>query len=234
MEIEIWSGVTKAIIDPQGGYLTNLSDEAGDILFPKRTIKNEAGEQKTRGGCHVCVPNFGPGGKSDQPQHGFGRTFLWEVTDSTDSSVLLTLKKGAGEYKDLESILTYQLADTKLLITLELTNNGDTPLRVAPGIHPYFYVTSDEVTIDGKTEKKRDFVDTVFEKGELHTLEQGMRNVRVAAKNLPIWALWTDELGQYFCVEPTTGGYAFLEEAKAEEMLAPDASKTYQVTLSWA
>lgn len=234
MEVEIWSGTAKAIIDPQGGYLTNLSDEAGDIIFPKRTIKNAAGEQKIRGGCHVCLPNFGPGGESNLPQHGFGRDMSWEVTDSTDNSVLLTLKNGRDGYEDLESVVTYQLSDTRLLITLEIINNGKKPLRVAPAFHPYFYVAGDEATIDGKTEQKHAFADTVFEKGEGRTLTQGSRTITVSSENLPVWALWTDELGQYFCVEPTVNGYAFLSPQKDDESLAPEASKTYKTIISWS
>ena len=233
MEQEIWSGTTKAIIDPQGGYLTNLSDDSGDIIFPKRIIKNDAGDKKTRGGCHVCLPNFGPGGESGLPQHGFGREMLWERTDSTDSSILLSLKNGRDEYRDLESILTYQLADAKLLVTLELINNGDTPLRVAPAFHPYFYAPGDEVTINNAVVKKADLTDTVFEQHNEQLLEQGNRRITIAADNLPTWALWTDELGQYVCVEPTVDGYAFLKQATDAEMLAPEASKTYQMTLAW-
>lgn len=233
MEQEIWSATTKAIIDPQGAYLTNLSDDSGDIIFPKRIIKNDVGDQKTRGGCHVCLPNFGPAGESGLPQHGFGRDKLWEVVDVTDSSVLLTLKNGDGEYSDLESILTYQLADTRLLATLELINNGDKPLRVAPAFHPYFYAPGDKVMINDVIVKKSDLADTVFERRDAQTLTQGSRRVAIAADNLPTWALWTDELGQYVCIEPTFDGYAFLKEASDNEMLAPDASKTYQMTLAW-
>lgn len=233
MEIEIWSGTTKAIIDPQGAYLTNLSDDLGDIIFPKRIIKNEIGEKKTRGGCHVCLPNFGPGGESGLPQHGFARDMAWEVTDSTDSSVLLTLKNGQEGYDALESVLTYQLSDKGLLVTLEATNNGDMPLRVAPAFHPYFYAQGNEVMINGAPIKKADLVDTVFEQGDEQTVMQGNRLLTLTADNLPLWALWTDELGQYVCIEPTFDGYAFLKKASDGEMLAHDMSKTYQMTLAW-
>lgn len=46
MIIELRSGDKKAIVDTKGGYLTNYSDERGDILYPKRSIAAANGEQK--------------------------------------------------------------------------------------------------------------------------------------------------------------------------------------------
>lgn len=234
MEIEIWSGKTKAIVDSQGAYLTNLSDEVGDIIFPKRTITAPGGSKKTRGGIHVCMPNFGPGGSSGQPQHGYGREMKWEVSDTTDGSVLLTLAKGVGEYVNLAAVLTYQLSDRQLLTTLELVNNGTSGIRVAPAFHPYFYAANDEVTVDSEKKEKALFEDAVFESRKEHTLQQADRTITIASDNLPVWALWTDSLGKYFCIEPTADGFSFLnDDPKTGEMLAGDDSRVYQMTINW-
>jgi D-hexose-6-phosphate mutarotase len=235
MEVELVHGTTKAIVDPQGAYLTNLSDDNGDLLFPKRNLTTPDGATKLRGGCHICLPNFGPGGNSPQPQHGFGRTSLWEVTDKTEDNILLTLLEGGEGYRDMTSVLTYQLADSMLMVTCELTNNGTVPLRVAPAFHPYFSLTGEkEVEIDGQKELLDDLSEAQFMSGDSHELKTTARKFTMISTNLPVWAKWTDQLGKYVCVEPSFGGFTFLEDTpKPEEMLSAGASKSYAVSITW-
>ena len=236
MEIEIQNDNTKAIIDPRGAWLTNLSNEDGDIIFPKRNLTADDGSVKKRGGSHVCLPNFGPGGSSGQPQHGFGRIMDWELTDKTDSSVLLTLRKGEGEYGDMESILAYQLGDDRLVMTLEVVNNGATDLRVAPAFHPYFALTEEnEIAIDGIEEPLSNLSEAQFSQGKVHTLDAAGRTLTLTSDELQIWAKWTDQLGKYVCIEPSLNGFTFLEVSPEDrEMLKPGESKTYSFTISWA
>jgi glucose-6-phosphate 1-epimerase len=138
MEIELFNGSAKAIIDPRGAWLTNLSDDYGDILYPKRTLVAGDGTKKARGGSHVCLPNFGPGGDSGQPQHGFGRVMDWEVTDTTAASAMLTLAHGNNDYANLSALLTYHLESQSIIMTLEVTNDGAADMRLAPAFHPHF------------------------------------------------------------------------------------------------
>ena len=236
MEVEIQNDNTKAIIDPHGAWLTNLSNEYGDIIFPKRNLTGEDGSVKQRGGSHVCLPNFGPGGASGQPQHGFGRVMDWELTDKTDSSVLLTLRGGEGDYDNMESVLAYQLGDDRLVMTLEVVNNGSADLRVAPAFHPYFALIDEgEVTIDGTKEPLEDLAEAQFFKGTMHTLDVAGRTLALTSDKLQTWAKWTDQLGKYVCVEPSLGGFTFLKDTPEDgEILEPGESKTYTFTISWA
>ncbi|HEY5695732.1 MAG TPA: hypothetical protein VIQ80_02765 [Candidatus Saccharimonadales bacterium] len=237
MEITIQNGNTRAIIDPRGAWLTNLSDDSGDIMFPKRNLVAEDGSTRQRGGCHVCLPNFGPGGESALPQHGFGRVADWELADKTESSVLLTLRKGEGNYSDMESVVAYQLGDNRLVMTLEVVNNGQADVRVAPAFHPYFALHDEQdVTIDGAKESLNTLEETQFvEGGTTHTLEASGRKLTLTSPELQTWAEWTDRLGDYVCVEPTLGGYMFLKnEPTKQEILQPGESKTYSFTVSWA
>jgi glucose-6-phosphate 1-epimerase len=236
MEVELVYGTTKAIVDPQGGYLTNLSDINGDILFPKRNLTAPDGSVKVRGGCHICLPNFGPGGNSGQSQHGFARTSLWEVTDTTESSVLLTLAEGTHEYTAMSTVITYQLADALLMMTCEVTNNGPTPLRVAPAFHPYFSLTGEkEVEIDGVKEQLDDLGMATFINGSERTLKTASRDFRLTSDGLETWAKWTDQLGKYVCVEPSQGGFTFLNDTpKPDEIIPAGGSKKYSVSVTWA
>lgn len=235
MEIELWNGGAKAIIDPRGAWLTNLSDDFGDVLFPKRSLKTADGQAKARGGSHVCLPNFGLGGDSGQPQHGFGRTVDWEVSDKTESSVLLTLREGEGDYAAMSSLLTYQLSEQNLLMTLEVTNNGSENLRVAPAFHPYFAALGDaEVKISGENYPLDELAETVFISGNAQELQTQNRVVNLASDTLTTWALWTDQLGEYVCVEPTLGGNLFVEPTPQEdEILHPGETKTYAASIAW-
>jgi glucose-6-phosphate 1-epimerase len=235
MEVELTHGTTKAIVDPKGAYVTNLSDDNGDVLFPKRNLTASDGSVKVRGGCHVCLPNFGPGGESGQPQHGFGRTSDWEVTDKTENGIILTLARGEGEYEDMATVLAYQLADDMIRMTCEVTNNGTVPLRVAPAFHPYFSLTGEkEVEIDESKELLDDLAEAQFFEGATHTLKTAARTFKMTSTELPMWAKWTDQLGKYVCVEPSQGGFTFLNTEPTEtEMLAVGASKTYGVSITW-
>lgn len=234
--IELWSGTTKALISLDGAWLTNLSDENGDILYPKRLLEGADGSKKARGGCHVCLPNFGVGGETELAQHGFGRTSVWSLVNQTDASARLILRGGSDEYASLDSTLTYELNDSSITITLQLKNAGDKVLRVAPGFHPYFALSSDEtaVKIDDQPYDLEDLAGTLFVEGQSKELALEKRNLHLSAENLSTWAVWTDQLANYVCVEPTFDGPTFVRNQPDEnENLQPGATNTYSHTISW-
>jgi galactose mutarotase-like enzyme len=236
MEIELWNGSSKAIIDPRGAWLTNLSDEWGDVLYPKRILTADDGSKKQRGGCHVCLPNFGPGGESSLPQHGFGRVLPWEITDKTESSVLLTLAHGDDAYRNLSALLTYRLEMNAIIMTLELMNDGDEVLRVAPGFHPYFSTLHDkeEVRINGEVRRLDELAEVEFSEGTERSLETSQRSFTIESPQLNIWALWTDNIAPYVCVEPTLGGFTFLKKTPSkDELLSPQETRLFTATIAW-
>lgn len=232
MEWELYSGNAKAIIESAGGYVTNLSDDRGDILFPKRNITNDAGEEKTRGGCHVCMPNFGPDGGTGLGQHGYGRTSEWTVVGNDATSVTLALA-GQGTYADVRATLRYSLTDTDFTSTLTLRNGGTEPLAVSPGFHPYFFVGEQPAMLDGEQLHQEEYAEAKFVDGNERRLEANGRMVTITSENLNRWALWTDQLGQYFCVEPTQSGFAFAEDLGRADMLDPDAERVYTYKIAW-
>lgn len=234
--IELWNANTKAIISPEGAWLTNLSDDNGDILYPKRKLKASDGSQKTRGGVHVCLPNFGPGGVTELAQHGFGRTALWEVSSQTPDSVNFYLSGGAEGYEGLASTLTYALGATSLTMDLQLSNEGAVPLRVGPAFHPYFALQAGEgqVKLDDEMIDLQDLGEMQLREGVSKELQTTRRTIQIGSTGLHTWALWTDQIGTYVCVEPTFGGYTFLDaEPRAGELLQPDETRSYDCTISW-
>lgn len=234
--IELRKGSNKAIIDTLGAWLTNLSDESGDVLFPKRVVTLKDGVVKVRGGCHICLPNFGPGGKSGQLQHGFGREVVWTVEDTGENYALLTLKEAPGEYKELSSTLSYILEDSQLEIILDVVNNGPNDLRIAPGFHPYFSLKANEkvVSISDEDLSLSDLSEVTFVKADSQILQTSQRRLTLTAENLPVWGRWTDTLGSYVCIEPNLNGFAFLNDSpQKNELISPGAGKKYSLTITW-
>lgn len=233
--ISLIHGVTNATVNPEGAWVESLTANGEAVLFPKSELTNEAGESKARGGMHVCLPNFGPGGDSGLAQHGFGRTSLWQIAQQDASSASLELKAPSAQYNGLEATLTYQLGDNSLSADLSLTNAGGKPLRVAPGFHPYFALNESEtvVNINGKARELSTLADAEFIGAETIELATAERTIHLSQTNLTTWAIWTDKLGNYVCVEPTFGGYRFLEAEQSDENLLPDQTRTYSVRIRW-
>ncbi len=232
MIIELRSGDKKAVVDTRGGYLTNYADEQGDIIYPKRTITDAAGELKTRGGCHVCMPNFGPGGTSGLDQHGYGRSSDWEIIETSDKHVVFGLE-GQGNYSDMPARLRYDVSDSELKIALILTNNGEQMLEVGPAFHPYF-ATGDHLVIDGEAADANAYNPVIFsaEVPEKVVNTHG-RTLLLKSADMPYWAQWSDRLADYFCIEPSYGGFTFVTDNHYRtDLLQPGTAKTYTFTIS--
>ena len=233
MDIELYSGATKAIISTKGGYVTNLADDRGDVLFPKRVLTTADGAEKTRGGCHVCLPNFGPGGEFGLEQHGFGRTSEWRVVTQSQTSIELILA-GEGDYADMDSFLRYEVAEGAFTLQLTLKNNGLSPLPVSPGFHPYFYRGGQAPTLAGVTYKDlTEFAEVKFIDGDNQHLAVAGRQLTLQSNGLSRYAVWTDQLGDYLCVEPTQSGNAFLEDITRTDTLQPGGQQVYRFTIAW-
>ncbi len=233
MDIELYSGDAQAIISTHGGYVTNLANDDGDILFPKRTLKAPDGSEKVRGGCHVCLPNFGPATAPGLAQHGFGRMNEWTVADRSETALELTLA-GEGTYVSMESSLRYELQQSSLEMVLTLKNTGESPIKVSPGFHPYFFRGGQPLRLDGATYVDyAEFAGTKFTDGPVRELSLAGRTLTLQSEGLPRWALWTDDLADYFCVEPTQSGNVFAEDMARADTLLPSTECRYKLMITW-
>lgn len=232
MIIELRHGDRKAIVDTKGGYLTNYSDELGDIIYPKRVIAGTNGALKTRGGCHVCVPNFGPGGSSGLARHGYGWTSDWNIVESSDTHVAFKLQ-GEGDYKDMLSQLQYTLSDDDLTINLTLQNSGTDVLTVGPGFQPYF-ATGDHLVIDGAVTDMKAYATMVLaDESSEKIVSTNHRTTVLRSEDMPFWAQWSDRLADYFCIEPSFGGVTFGDGSKKRVgTLQPGDTKVYTFTIA--
>ena len=232
MNITLHTGTTTVTITTDGAYITNLADERGDVFYPLQQLTAPDGERKTRGGCHVCLPNFGPGGASGLAQHGFGRTSQWQVVEHTSDRVELILK-GSDAYAGLESRLVYTVAEHQLAMQLTLVNVGEEELLVAPAFHPYFAYDGVPVLDGQPLADLTPLAETIFVNGSTRQLVTGLRTITLQSEGLPRWAIWTDELGPYLCVEPTHSGNSFADSPAHAEALVPGQTVRYGVRVGW-
>ncbi|HMR72924.1 MAG TPA: aldose epimerase [Candidatus Saccharibacteria bacterium] len=233
--IKLGSGSTITTISETGAWVETLTIHDKLVFFPKTLLRSELGEEKIRGGMHVCLPNFGPDSANTLPQHGFGRTEVWNETRDAGSHATLELHGGTVHYAQLVATLDYRLHGSSLVSTLQLVNNGARPLRVAPAFHPYFALDDSEtaVRINGDIYELSSLSGTEFIEAETVELETANYTLQLSQTNLSTWSIWTDQLGPYICVEPTFGGNRFLETEQSDELLNPKASRQYSLTISW-
>lgn len=233
--LEIKQGAMRAVVDTHGAWICELSYKDTPVFYPRQQLTSESGETKTRGGCHVCLPNFGPGGDSELPQHGFGRLLEWSVVASASHQVTLAL---GGEpntaYQACETTLTYTVGEGILSATLAVTNKGSQAFRIAPAFHPYFQVAelAEAVKINEQIYDLSMLAEAEFLEVNDVTLTTNIETIRLSQQNLPTWAIWSDRLGNYVCIEPTYGGYRFLETEQPDERLEPGQNKVFQMHIA--
>lgn len=233
--ITLAHGSAYATVNPNGAWIESLEDGNEAIFYPRTELRSESGERKARGGMHVCLPNFGPGGTNGLDQHGFGRNLEWRVISSDKNSLTLGLENPNPRYQGLVATLNYVLLDRSLTATLTTENNGATTMRIAPGFHPYFYVGESDtaISINETIYDLDSLAGTEFIEADKVLVKTPARQISIAQTQLNYWALWTDRLANYVCVEPTYGGNLFLKEPSDDELLESGKQKEYGCSISW-
>lgn len=233
-EFTIRYGKKYATIDTNGAWLTRLCDDSEAVLYPQTYLQAADGSKKLRGGCHVCLPNFGPGGGSGLDQHGFGRTLEWDVEASTSSELRLSLVNTHRQYAAMKAYLTYALTKAGLTMTLELINSGTEDLVVAPAFHPYFATYDNPVRLNEQEITLDDYAVAQYRTGVSHTLEVAGRKLALTTDVLTTWAVWSDKLGPYLCVEPTQSGDSFdVSGGVPSDTLRAEEALRYVFSVGW-
>ena len=185
----------------------------------------------------MCLPNFGPGGDTDQAQHGYGRKENWQVDFVSSNKIKLSHIQKEGSYNGLISNIRYEINEDSLEMGLSCENRSSKELRITPGFHPYFNLESNfsgVVLVDGKEFSATDLAGTKFyQAGRELLADFGDKKVRIRSENLRYYALWTAHADKYVCIEPTLAGNAFSERNPSnEEILKPGEVKYYNVKIS--
>jgi glucose-6-phosphate 1-epimerase len=177
--IEIKNDYAQSIVSLKGGQVMTfrphhdpnpvlwLSDLAP--LKPNKAI---------RGGIPICWPWFGAHSTDPKkPAHGFARTVVWTLTDTTVMAdgacqIVLRLENNAQSRElwphtfQLETVITI---GAELQIELITRNTGEESLTVSEALHTYFNVSDvSQISIHGL--ENSEYIDTVVDlQGELET-----------------------------------------------------------------
>lgn len=135
------SGST-AHVHPHGAHVTSWIPAGGtEALFLSRASKFEPGTA-IRGGVPVIFPQFADQGPL--PKHGFARTAQWAVADCQASRAVLQLRddeatRAVWPHAFLAE-LAVELEETRLSMTLSVTNTDDAPFSFTGALHTYLRV----------------------------------------------------------------------------------------------
>ena len=229
-KIILQNQTARMCIHTQGAYVDSLSLLDQTVFFPKTTLTIN-GAAKLRGGLHPCLPQFGPDGGSGLGHHGFGRTAKWLLAESSASSAGLLLQQAEAGYQDIDWRLDYSLPQPdQACFRLSAHNRGKTPVRIAPGFHPYFYAADSEFTLGTRKYDACNLNDVRFA-AAAEKAAVGRLDLAISQKNLPVFALWSDRADDYICIEPTAAGDAFLLHAGAGQNLLPGEKKRYELCI---
>lgn len=209
MKIELKNDKTRLIADTNGAYIREFTYDGKDVFFPKFETEI-AGKKKTRGGSHPCLPSFGPSEINDLKDHGYGRDFEWEVVEKSPNKVILKLAGTCG-YEGMDSFITYELSDKSLIAEIKMINESDKDLPVAPGFHPYFRA-GDNFEVHGLDFGDFKLEDTYFIDAREVSFKAENFDVKITSENFYKFAIWTDFLDDYRCVEPCYNGKSFVKD----------------------
>ena len=245
----------RASINPIGAYVESLvSADGSDLLHPRHHNTNG----KSRGGMHVCAPNFGSGYKVGLPQHGFGRDLEWETVsvseDKTD--VQLRLMNPAEQVPDLANSpfkncimmmnigLAHEGKKEMLEVVLVVDNGGDVPFTLTPGFHPYFPIDSrkPKIKVTKTARDEYELSDLADARGLTEPLNgsilfgNGSHNISIKTINLGVPVIWTDSPDEYVCVEPTRAGAVTADGSQIDHekfLLPPRKMDAYDMRIEW-
>ena len=208
-------------VNTNGAYIENFTYDEKDVFYPKfqREIN---GKMKTRGGSHPCLPSFGPSEINDLKDHGYGRDKEWEIKEISDKKIDLYLAGRSG-YEGVDSFISYELGEDYLLAEIKMVNGSDKDLPVAPGFHPYFRAGED-FKVEGLDFGDFNLEDTYFLDASEVKFRAENFNIKITSDNFHKFAIWTDFLEDYRCVEPCYNGKSFV---KGGEPYVLKAGKTF-------
>lgn len=219
------------VINTNGGYVERLVDNKEEIIYEEYKYISKEGKEKSRGGIFACIPNFGVDNITSENKHGYGREKDWCVIKKTADSVVMELD-GDREYEKLKSYISYQVLDKSLKVDLVLENQGKDILNIAPAFHPYFK-TDGKILLDNKEYSKEELGDTVFIDTDKFQFKTGERELSIKTDNINTFALWTDDLDRYFCVEPTYNGVSFSDDFNKPYKLKASEKFEINMVISW-
>lgn len=202
----IRNNILKVVINTNGAFIDEFCFGEKNIFYPRFTV-NIDGLDRPRGGMHPCLPQFGTSEINDLMVHGYARDLAWKIIEEDQNSIILALDGHFG-YEGMNSLIEYSLDNNRFDVKLTLKNLSNNNLLVAPGFHPYFYYDNN-FYIDGVSLNDDDLRKTIFVKSNEINFRTGENEVKVLTNNFNVFAIWSDFIENYICIEPTFNGNSF-------------------------
>lgn len=252
-DIKLRCGSMESFISPDGAYLTKLTFDDKNFLFPDGFYLIN-GKEKRRGGMPLLFPYAGPLREHpDWPQHGFARDIRWEektvYEDLEPKEVLLGLESN----EETQKIFPYQfrnelkigLDENGLSYVLTVFNEDNKDIPITPGFHPYFPLPSQKLS-DFKTSinsfnlENYQLGETLFlpieHEVKINIPQVGEIEMSLAGDFLrdkaQLW-FWTDNL-KYFCIEPCSAPPDGFSKKDEQILVPPGENKKFIMNLKIA
>ena len=150
--IRIESKGATALVALHGAHILSWipADGRERLFLSDRAVFD--GHAAIRGGIPVIFPQFSDRGLL--PKHGFARTAPWTFHGIDDDAALFELTDDGSRFPDwphpFRARLRVHLTATRLSVTLEVDNTGDTPFAFTAALHTYLRVADiANVAIEG-------------------------------------------------------------------------------------
>lgn len=136
------------VIPERGGLISDLTLAGKQVLYLDSATVNDV-TKSVRGGIPILFPFAGKlvddrflPSNTTIPQHGFARNKKWTTARSSKNDLEIVLHPDAETRKvfpfEFLAKQTITLLPRGLQIELEVTNQGNEPMPLSPGWHPYF------------------------------------------------------------------------------------------------
>lgn len=248
-EILLKSGETEVRVLPLGAMISSFKVGDVEVLFPDQNITTDKGK-KRRGGIPLLWPQAGPLTEESEefklPQHGFARDLEWEVVDVSDGSDEVTLKLKSNEDTrnkfpyDFELIYKIKVTESNLRMELQITNNSENNLPMAPGFHPYFNIPVNNkpnisTNINGFNPSEYDWkTSQVYEIPSETIISHSNGEIDIqASTEMKTMVIWSEPERDHVCFEPWTGDVNALLDPNTRIEVAPNESKTLSLQIKY-
>lgn len=243
MIITIGNENVYAVVSLIGATVKEFVCHGENLIYPARLFN-----EKSRGGIPICFPFFGKSTDefSGIPQHGWLRNQELELVEQSDIHVQLTgenepTKEFPWKLKYFITI-TVDSEENSLLMELVVTRLADGEYFSAPinpGFHPYFCSDQLNAIAYGMANVGNGNIITDFPEqsvkipvGNPILIKSGTRIIEMVLEGdfsaSSCLTLWSDNIEEYFCVEPVLThprvfskleGGEFLDEGERLEMV---------------
>lgn len=247
-EFVLQAGDTVVKIIREGALVTSFEVGEHKVFMPDQEYPDNG---KRRGGNPLLFPNAGPlteedTGKLQLPQHGFARDREWTVEDYNPDDRTMTLSLSTDDETrkqfpyDFELRTRITVAEGRLTQELEIVNNSEEEMPVAPGFHPYFNIPAEDkpnisTNIDGFDPPSYDWkTPLVFDRQNPITLTINEGTIEIQSSDEFRKALvWSEPERPQVCIEPWTGDVDAILHEEERVNIQPGESAYLKMSTSF-